>query len=640
VTITLSTFKATRGNLQSYGDPSAVLKVMVLDETVIDNEDELVVKVTDLSSEVTGGTYAATTLTGVDWDLTGDQPALRADDVTIEGLDLPGPSPLPRYYVVFCDDHDDSDRIDDLIAILEATPAVVVGDQPISWPGGIIATIEQGEGDADARLDLIEAWTVAGVPFVDGDVDAEDLAAALALGDLSDTDTDGVNAGDSLVFDGATWVPAASSSEPAARRLGAAWCIDSRSAVGTSVWADQGRAGVDMVNTGRGAAVVQPGSFTGLRPYGSFNSAVGAVWPTLLDVRWKGKVRRQRRDPANEWIEALLATIDGDEDWLEPAYVNGPDGWFLGLDLRLDGEDSEREFLGTTPIDPDQDWCWRFVMDGTDVVLYRKAFSADLLGHTGWTELEREAVTDLPMTDPGSETAGPYTVAAPPEGTLLGVSFTGALVAEAVILDDVDGDPLHHFRASDGAEGATTVTTSGETWTAAVGLLSVAPDNPTMTSSDTGWGAVDPATFDIDSDQSVTWAWRGRPWPVGGSGSTLVVGDNALAMFISGAAGWGFASAPGFGIDWAFLISDGSGTVTADAGAAPTGYVTVAAVLDRSDDTVRLYIDTELVATADGSSLGAIASTGVEQGYSDLEWVAMWPRALDVDELAYLQGSI
>ena len=144
MTITLSTFKATRGNLQSYGDPSAVLKVMVLDETVIDNEDELVVKVTDLSSEVTGGTYAATTLTGVDWDLTGDQPALRADDVTIEGLDLPGPSPLPRYYVVFCDDHDDSDRIDDLVAILESTPAPVVGDQPIQWPGGIIATQEVG----------------------------------------------------------------------------------------------------------------------------------------------------------------------------------------------------------------------------------------------------------------------------------------------------------------------------------------------------------------------------------------------------------------------------------------------------------------------------------------------------------------
>ncbi len=180
MTLTLSTFKATRGFLQDYGDPSSVLKVGVYGETVIDNEDELVVKVTDLSSEVTGGTYAATTLTGVDWDLTGDQPALRADDVTIEGLDLPGPSPLPRYYVVFCDDHDDSDRIDDLVAILEATPAVVVGDQPISWPGGIIATIEQGEGDADARLDLIEAWTVAGVPFVDGDVDAEDLAAALA----------------------------------------------------------------------------------------------------------------------------------------------------------------------------------------------------------------------------------------------------------------------------------------------------------------------------------------------------------------------------------------------------------------------------------------------------------------------------
>lgn len=77
MTLTLSTFKATRGYLQAYGDASAVLKVGVYDETVIDNEDELVVKVTDLSSEVTGGTYAATTLTGVDWDLTGDLPALR-----------------------------------------------------------------------------------------------------------------------------------------------------------------------------------------------------------------------------------------------------------------------------------------------------------------------------------------------------------------------------------------------------------------------------------------------------------------------------------------------------------------------------------------------------------------------------------
>lgn len=47
MTLTLSTFKATRGYLQAYGDASAVLKVGVYDETVIDNEDELVVKVTD-----------------------------------------------------------------------------------------------------------------------------------------------------------------------------------------------------------------------------------------------------------------------------------------------------------------------------------------------------------------------------------------------------------------------------------------------------------------------------------------------------------------------------------------------------------------------------------------------------------------
>lgn len=43
MTLTLSTFKATRGYLQAYGDASAVLKVGVYDETVIDPQvvDEL-----------------------------------------------------------------------------------------------------------------------------------------------------------------------------------------------------------------------------------------------------------------------------------------------------------------------------------------------------------------------------------------------------------------------------------------------------------------------------------------------------------------------------------------------------------------------------------------------------------------------
>jgi hypothetical protein len=206
MTLTLSTFKATRGYLQAYGDASAVLKVGVYDETVIDNEDELVVKITDLSSEVTGGTYAATTLTGVAWDLTGDLPALRADDVTIEGLDLPGPSPLPRYYVVYVDDHDDTDRIDDLVAVLEATPAVVVGDQPITWPGGIVATLEAGDQGTVS--------TVATVAPVAGDIDAQDLADQLhdllgipdSLAAMtSDVDIPSPVDGNVLVFDGSLW---------------------------------------------------------------------------------------------------------------------------------------------------------------------------------------------------------------------------------------------------------------------------------------------------------------------------------------------------------------------------------------------------------------------------------------------------
>jgi hypothetical protein len=365
-------------------------------------------------------------------------------------------------------------------------------------------------------------------------------------------------------------------------------------------------------------------------------SEVGFTWPTLLDVRWKGKVRDQRRDPANEWIEALLATLNSIEDWLEPAYINGSNGWTTGLDLRLDGEDSEREFVGITTFDPSQDWCWRYVMDGTDVVLYRKAFSADLLAHTGWTELEREAVTDLPMTDPGSETSGPYTLAAPPAGTLLGVSFTGALIDEAVLLTGIEGEPLHWFRSSDGTDGATHVTTNGETWVAISGLMSSAPVSPTITTSDHGWSAVG-GLFDIAADQSVTWMFRGRPHPVGISGISSPLGDNAAAMFSSGAQGWAFGSAPGSGITWGFAVSDGSGPpVIADAEAGPTGYCTVAGVLNRSDDTVKLYINGELSASVDGSSLGAISSTGVAPYASDLLWVAMDTRALDADEIAWL----
>jgi len=184
--LTLSTFKSTRGYLQAYGDASAVLKVMALDETVIDNEDELVVKITDIdASEVTGGTYAATELTGVEWDLTGLLPALRADDVLIEGLDCPGPTGLPRYYAVYVDDHDVTDRIGDLVSILETTPVAVVGDQPIQWPSGIIATVE--EGDAVEGTGIVETIVAGDNITVDDTDPANPIVSATGGGSAPDT---------------------------------------------------------------------------------------------------------------------------------------------------------------------------------------------------------------------------------------------------------------------------------------------------------------------------------------------------------------------------------------------------------------------------------------------------------------------
>jgi len=180
------TSKGTRGYLPAYGNESAALKVMALDETVIDNEDELVVKITDIdASEVTGGTYAATELTGVEWDLTGLLPALRADDVLIEGLVCPGPTGLPRYYAVYVDDHDVTDRIGDLVSILETTPVAVVGDQPIQWPSGIIATVE--EGDAVEGTGIVETIVAGDNITVDDTDPANPIVSATGGGSAPDT---------------------------------------------------------------------------------------------------------------------------------------------------------------------------------------------------------------------------------------------------------------------------------------------------------------------------------------------------------------------------------------------------------------------------------------------------------------------
>ncbi len=164
------TFRATRGLVQDYGDPDAVLKVVVLGTVVVDNDNPDVAKIDDVDAdEVTGGTYARQVLDGVLWDTSGEIVGLRAADITITGLDL-DPATTGTA-VVIVDDHPNPARIGDLVAGVRYDPVTVVGEFPIEWADGFLATID----------DTVSAVAkVAGVrPDEDGNIPTDELADQL-----------------------------------------------------------------------------------------------------------------------------------------------------------------------------------------------------------------------------------------------------------------------------------------------------------------------------------------------------------------------------------------------------------------------------------------------------------------------------
>lgn len=141
------TFAGTRGRLQDYGDAGAVLKVLALGSVVIDNDDPAIVSVDDIDAdEVTGGTYARQTLTGVTWDTSGDESALQADDITIEGLDV-DPETVGAV-VAYVDNHPIPDRIGELVAGIRFDPINVVGDLPVRWAEGKLATLDESTDES------------------------------------------------------------------------------------------------------------------------------------------------------------------------------------------------------------------------------------------------------------------------------------------------------------------------------------------------------------------------------------------------------------------------------------------------------------------------------------------------------------
>lgn len=185
--VELFTFKATRGKLQWYADRD--LEALVLDATPIDTEDPSIDDVNDFDSgEISGGTYARAAVSGVSWDTTGEIPALKADDLLFEGLDLTEPAVAGQVVII-------DTGTGEPVAGIRFPPVSVVGSLPIHWNAGTVATLGSGPDlpdatsadagmyllvDGEGKYSLGPAPTVAGVAAADGDYSAEAIAAALA----------------------------------------------------------------------------------------------------------------------------------------------------------------------------------------------------------------------------------------------------------------------------------------------------------------------------------------------------------------------------------------------------------------------------------------------------------------------------
>ena len=374
------------------------------------------------------------------------------------------------------------------------------------------------------------------------------------------------------------------------------------------------------------SAVVPPDSWEGLQSIGPFLSSTTSQWPTRsLDFRIHSQLHPSLRDPANEWIEMVLATVDEEQDYFEPAYVQRSTGIHFGVDFlhdRVTGR--EQTWVTSAPLlDPHGLHTYRLTIDGNtgEVALF--------------IDDELFESTVLP--------AGDFHIVAPPEGHALWLARRTIGVEWMELRDGVDGTLVHAYDVAGSADGALQVITGGETWNSVSGMV-VAPwsDGPRIISSGTGNHEVAaPELLDIGESDSFTWAARWRLW-----GSAAGSYSGAAAWWHrcgqSGplaSPGWGFAASPALGLDYGFAIGDGDGAlVTVDAGEVPATEHVVAVRLDRADDSLSIWIDGERVDSADAVRLGAVQSDVAASVLSfgstgDARWLATWGRALSDDEL-------
>lgn len=602
MTVELFTFAATRGQLQFYAGRS--LKALALDATVIDNENPSIANVTDIdAAEVSGGTYARTAVTGAEWDLSGTAPAVRADDLTIAGLVVTDPDVVGAV-VVF------DDATGALVWGIRFDPISVTGDLPIQWGSGTVATITRTADAHPAQADHADEF-------------------------LS---TDGTQMVWRRVTDPAALRPltASGATTNAGRDLLLGFGLDPTPYEGQPLAAE----------------TIPANGWDGLRVMGQMRSTVGSSFPSagfhLTALVYFG---RRTYSVAGEWIEALtvhsytLGDTNELHDWLEIAAVHDdPDLDTLrgGCDLRLNGETIEYTFVTTGR--PFRFNTWQMLDVTLDPTTAEMTWTVD----GGTPETGVPARVDDPMDTPTL----PCTLSTPDTGADILVA-RGATVVGEITLAEFGDPPATLIDPADGTDGALSFTSGARPWVSWGGRVAAPLRSRTLIA---GPWSLDSASLDIGAGDSYTWLLNGirfSDWDYAAiGGSAIHWGRNpaATSPFGPGGAGWAFLSVPGFGLPLGFAITSAgyAGSVTVG-GPLPDGPCTVAVVLDRDTDELRLYVATPaggtvLVDTADASGLGAVSPAATGDLFSGVGgelygWHPTHRRALTQTEISFLALS-
>lgn len=369
----------------------------------------------------------------------------------------------------------------------------------------------------------------------------------------------------------------------------------------------------------RVAAPVPADAWVGTQSIGSYvaDGPLAADWPTTgFDVRWEGQVLPISR-VAGQWMEVFLSTIDEQDDYFEPAYVQSDGGIRLGIDF-LDTR-GEVTWISTEILpDPHNTHTYRLTVNATTGVV---------TAYIDGVEWLSEAV---PGSAPASF-AAPYTFDAPPNNHPMEVGRLSISLAWAEYRDGIDGAVIQRFDATDPTD-----------WDALTGGTFAPFTGTRIVRAAAAGHTVDSAIFDIPADGSYTWLYRGEvnPAPTGSPAAYLVRNFSGVGS----AEAWAFLSFAGFGIDYGFVIGDGSALVPV-ATTMPDGDHTAVAVLDRSVDELRLYIDGGLVGTGDATGLGAVSPNvavallpAATSGAIDT--LATWDRALTPTEITAIQAAV